>query len=184
MNQERKPSNSSVAWYKLSILVSRGEREKALNVYRLLSHSFDDKAYALQLEGDILWSLDDQQASEKYKQAVFLYKKEKRWIDAIAVCKHLLTMDPHSPELLSSLLNLYVLINWHDKFTQTSNTIFDMVQQGVLNDSQLFAVIKNVIEFTREEQLGIGLQWLTQSIKNHEKDLSSLLKLQIDEMLG
>ena len=33
--------------------VARKEKERALGVYRLLSHSFDDLAFARQLEGDI-----------------------------------------------------------------------------------------------------------------------------------
>jgi hypothetical protein len=39
-----------VAWFKLADLITRKEKEKALNLYRLLSHSFEDRAYALQVE--------------------------------------------------------------------------------------------------------------------------------------
>ena len=125
VNQEQNQNHSetSVAWYKLATLIARREREKALSVYRLLSHSFQDKAYALQLEGDILNSLDDQGAHDKYKQAAFLYKKEKRWIDAVAVCNHLLTLDPYNPEMLATSLSLYILAEWKDRFDQQIKTV-------------------------------------------------------------
>src|SRR5271157_3821637 len=105
----------SLAWFKLADLIARGEREKALSVFRLLAHSLPDRAYVLQLEGDILWHLDDKNAEEKYKQAAFLYQKEKRWIDAIAIYEHLLSQSPDSYEIFSILLAAYAIIDWQEK---------------------------------------------------------------------
>src|SRR3990172_6949193 len=100
---QQSQQEKSLAWFKLADLIARGEREKALNVFRLLSHSLPDRAYALQLEGDILWYLDDKASQEKYKQAAFLYQKEKRWVDAISIYEHLLFQNPQSTDVLSVL---------------------------------------------------------------------------------
>ncbi len=51
----------TIAWFKLAECVSRGEKERALGVYRLLSHSLDDSALVCQLEGDIFLSFNDKQ---------------------------------------------------------------------------------------------------------------------------
>ena len=66
MEQQEGHKEKSLAWFKLADLIARGEREKALNVFRLLSHSLQDRAYSLQLEGDLLWYLDDKNFTEKY----------------------------------------------------------------------------------------------------------------------
>ncbi len=57
----------NVAWYKLAEFVVRKEKERALSLLRLLTHSFNDQALKDQLEGDLLRSFDDHKnASEKY----------------------------------------------------------------------------------------------------------------------
>lgn len=106
---------ASVAWYKLADLIARGEREKALSVYRLLSHSLDDKAYALQLEGDVLLALEDPRSKEKYFQAASLYKTEKRWVDAVAVTEHLLAQHAQDPALLLMAVYCYAVLDVQTK---------------------------------------------------------------------
>ncbi|MFH1832491.1 MAG: hypothetical protein ABH827_06900 [bacterium] len=167
MSEERKQTSASVAWYKLSVLIMRREREKALNVYRLLAHSLDDKAYALQLEGDILWFLDDRDASEKYKQAAFLYKKEKRWVDAIAVCNHLLTIDPGSSELISTLLSLYVLTDWQDRFSIELKHVFEKYDKRTLSHDEVLRIMRGLVTFIREEFFDTKKDWVFTSIKSN-----------------
>ena len=107
INQEKlNKSGSCVAWFRLAELVSRGEREKALTLYRLLSYSFKNKAYALQVEGDLLWSMEDKRAINKYSQAAYLYEEDKDIVAAIGVFEHLLTLQPKSFKYSSSLLRL------------------------------------------------------------------------------
>ena len=59
----------TIAWFKIAECVSRGEKERALGVYRLLSHSFNDDAIARQLEADIYCSFGEAD------QAVLLYQQ-------------------------------------------------------------------------------------------------------------
>jgi predicted Zn-dependent protease len=64
----------TIAWFKIAECVSRGEKERALGVYRLLSHSFNDNAVASQLEADINLAFNEQdQAVVLYRQAIDLY---------------------------------------------------------------------------------------------------------------
>jgi tetratricopeptide (TPR) repeat protein len=118
MRLDKQVPVASVAWYKLADLIARGEREKALNVYRLLAHSFDDKAYALQLEGDVLLALEDPRAKDKYYQAATLYKKEKRWVDAVALGEHLLAQHPEDPLALLFAVYCYAVLDVRAKVTE------------------------------------------------------------------
>ncbi|MBM3886836.1 hypothetical protein FJ364_02795 [Candidatus Dependentiae bacterium] len=136
MSLERQAPVASVAWYKLADLIARGEREKALSVYRLLAHSFDDKAYALQLEGDVLLALSDDRSKEKYFQAAFLYKDEKRWIDAVSLAEHLLVLYPKDLQLMLFVSYCYAALDMINKVTYYVD-LFDKncKQQGVAIDS-------------------------------------------------
>lgn len=98
----------NVAWFKLAECVLRGEKERALGVYRLLSHSFDDTAFASQLEGDILFSFEDQAgALAKYNQAIASYQKTNRLLEAAAVCEHVITLAPATYEYIRLLVDIY-----------------------------------------------------------------------------
>ena len=126
MRLDKQVPVASVAWYKLADLIARGEREKALSVYRLLAHSFDDKAYALQLEGDVLFALEDVRSKDKYFQAATLYKAEKRWVDAVAVAEHMLAQHADDPSLLLFTVYCYAALDvpikaayYFDAFTKS-----------------------------------------------------------------
>ena len=97
----------NVAWFRLAECVARGEKERALGVYRLLAHSLDDPALIAQLEGDILWSFNDKQAREKYQEAAELYKRDKRALEAASIYEHLVSMTPESVEYIENLIELY-----------------------------------------------------------------------------
>lgn len=102
----------NVAWFKLAEFVVRGEKERALGLYRLLVHSFDDRALAFQLEGDLLLSFNDiQAAKEKYGSAAQAYKVVGRYIEAAAVYEHLHILSPEQEEFSFSLLALYQHLN-------------------------------------------------------------------------
>jgi len=101
----------TIAWFKLAEYVARGEKERALGVYRLLCYSFDDKAFACQLEGDILWACNDTNASDKYFQAAQLYRADAKILQAAAVYEHLVTLHPDCIEHVQSLVELYTMMN-------------------------------------------------------------------------
>ena len=183
MEYGRSRTHASVAWYKLADLITRKEREKALSVYRLLSHSLEDRAYALQLEGDILWSFDDRGACEKYKQAAFLYRKEKRWIDAIAVCEHLLFLEPNNFDLLSLLVDLYAIIAWQNKFSQHLGKLTDLLQKKIINDEQLLKTIKAVIDYARTVEHAENCDWIYENFHALAQESPAPLSTHIKEYL-
>ena len=98
----------TIAWFKIADYVSRGEKERALGVYRLLSHSFNDDAVARQLEADIYFSCNEQErAIILYRQAMELYQKSKRFTEAAAICEHLLLLLPHDASLRREIILCY-----------------------------------------------------------------------------
>ena len=117
----------NVAWFKLAEFVVRGEKERALGLYRLLVHSFDDAALAYQLEGDLLLSFHDRTAAqEKYAQAAQKYSQEQRFIESAAVYEHLIVLDAECQLYYQQLLMLYKKLKY---------------------DTRLLVVLKQVGEF-------------------------------------
>ena len=98
---------SSLAWFKLAEFVSRGERERALSVYRLLMHTVDDPAFAKQLEGDLLGSFEQPGAFDSYMHAIELYRKNNKTAQAMAICEQVVGMAPHQQFFLDALIELY-----------------------------------------------------------------------------
>jgi hypothetical protein len=98
----------TIAWFKIAECVSRGEKERALGVYRLLSHSFNDNAVAFQLEADIYLSFDEQhKAVDLYHHAIKAYQKTGRLLEAVAICEHLLTITPNDFLLRKNAIHLF-----------------------------------------------------------------------------
>lgn len=97
----------TVAWFKLAECVAKGEKEKAFGVYRLLMHSLEDKAYAHQLEGDLLGAFQDERALEKYEHAAQMYMSNNRWKEAIALYEELAIMSTDNARAIHCLLELY-----------------------------------------------------------------------------
>jgi tetratricopeptide (TPR) repeat protein len=97
----------NIAWFKLAEFVARGEKERALGIYRLLVHSFNDRAFSIQLEGDLLAAFNDEQAIDKYVTAAQLYQKEGRVEETIGLYELLVTMRPQHEQFVHHLFQLY-----------------------------------------------------------------------------
>ncbi len=105
----------SIAWFKLADCIARGEKERALGVFRLLAHSFDDSALACQLYADILRSFGDPKAVEKYRQAAELYRERKQILQAAAVFEHITALEPENIDVRLQLIELYQQLNIRSK---------------------------------------------------------------------
>lgn len=100
--------NCSIAWFKLAEFVARGERERALAVYRLLMHSWSDQAYALQLKGDLYAAFqDDDRAREAYLAAIILYEKSARPVEAAALYERIASFESCSSVTLYKMISLF-----------------------------------------------------------------------------
>ncbi len=175
MERQQSQKDKSLAWFKLADLIARGEREKALSVFRLLSHSLPDRAYALQLEGDILWFLEDKNSTEKYKQAAFLYQREKRWVDAIAVYEHLLTQESDSYDILSALLIFYAMIDWQEKFHERYHQLVALFNNRTIDEFQLEKAVKDVVDIVAEAEQEHKSAWFWQWFDEMLADVPEVL---------
>jgi len=126
----------NVAWFTLAECVSRGEKERALGVYRLLSHSLDDSAVIAQLEGDLLWAFNDKAALDKYYVAATRYQHDGRYREALAVLEHSRTLSSTSRYCLERLIELAVLIHNEERLVDYVHEYIDRVDD---HESYLFA---------------------------------------------
>ena len=177
MEREQGQKERSVAWFKLAELIARGEREKALSVFRLLAHSLPDRAYVLQIEGDILWFLDDTAAVEKYKQAAVIYQREKRWVDAISLYEHLLTQRPEAYDILSMLLMLYASMDWRERFDRCFAQIMGLFTKHAIDAPQLEKVLRDLT--ARPE--GVA-PWLRDWLAQVQPSLPADVRFRIDDL--
>ena len=131
----------TIAWFKIADCVSRGEKERALGVYRLLSHSFNDNAIARQLEADIYCSFGEiEQAIVLYQQAMECYTKSQRFLEAAAVGEHLMVMHPADMALHREMVQLYISLGMILKVRSHIQILIDLLAQ-----KQQWYEIKNVI---------------------------------------
>jgi len=117
-----------IAWFKIAECVSRGEKERALGVYRLLSHSFNDNAVARQLEADIYLSFDEQNAAVPlYQHAMDLYQKSERYLEAAAICEHLITLVPDDLLFRREGIKLYKFLENMPKMIFHTEKVLDII---------------------------------------------------------
>lgn len=94
---------SSIAWFKLEEVVMRGEKERALTMYRLLIHSVAKESLKVQLEADILRIFGDSQAIFCYIKAADLYISAHEVAQAIFLYKIIIALAPHISEYKDKL---------------------------------------------------------------------------------
>ena len=120
----------NVAWFTLAECVARGEKVRALGVYRLLAHSIEDIAFRRQLEADILLAFQDKDAAiVKYKDAAFLYQKNGKYLEAVAVYEHLRDLEPEKFDYLHTLIELYSLLRIDSKVAANLKLLFEVQLQ-------------------------------------------------------
>ncbi len=150
MKQSVTADKYNIAWFKLAEYVSRGEKERALGIYRLLSHSIEDQAFARQLEGDILWSFNDTGAAHKYHEAAQLYKKDQRVLQAAAIYEHLITLVPDSSVYLFHLVELYACLGVKAKVAAYGERLY-IVLLKAHETAQLHSVLEILAQYNLDE---------------------------------
>jgi tetratricopeptide (TPR) repeat protein len=164
-----------VAWFALAECISRGEKERALGVYRLLSHSFDDRALKVQLEGDILWSFRDEGAIKKYQEAAELYKKEGRQLEAAAVFEHITTLVPDSLYYRDVLMQLHLAMGNAAKVGNHALIFLEIAgaQQEFSRMNEVVSQLEQVLESSQCAQL--YQQYVVSTLKYQETPHDSVL---------
>ncbi len=159
----------NVAWFKLAEFVGRKEKERALGVYKLLSHSLLDDAFAAQLEGDLFMAFHDEKAVDAYQRAAKLYEKNGQLAHAALVYEQMMAIQPENKEYLIQALKLYEAIKNDVKIARCASQLARIMIKNnsldLLNDlmatlscateHQLYvqqACITALIEFQPSEQ--------------------------------
>lgn len=148
----------NIAWFKLAECIARREKERALGVYRLLSHSFENSALVHQLQGDILLAFDDSAlAIEQFMMAGQLYEEQGQMTQAAIVYDQVATLDPEHEQALTKLVDLYVGMQHHERMMHCIELLCKRLLKKQLY-FQLFAYIKQIqLSMTQKAKVLIRL---------------------------
>lgn len=153
---------SSLAWFKLAEFVTRGEKERALSIYRLLSHSLKSEALAAQLEGDLLQAFDDERALDAYRRAALLYQHENDIVQAIILYEQISSLAPDLDDVLLTLLAWYQRLEDHARTADIAH--------------RLIALYTKTERFTEAHELIVQTALPDEQKQNlHERFVSTLL---------
>jgi hypothetical protein len=183
MMRETSPTATySIAWFKLAECVLRGEKERALALFRLLTHTLDDVALALQLEGDILTAFHDSKAVEKYEQAALWYKKSNKLQQAMALWQMLHQCAPYKIEYMQELIAVYVQLNLKDNINEIMYKLVTLLHE---RDSikLLNQYIQQLADTVGWKATDILLRSAVHSLKMHNELASSVVEY-IEETIG
>ncbi len=133
----------NVAWYRLSECVAKGERERALGMYRLLAHSIDNQALVKQLEGDILYLFHDEMAFERYKEAAHLYRERGHYLQALALLEQVVQTPCATLKDRVTLIELYGKTGAEDRAENYALQVQeDLIKRGSIAETiQLLSLI-------------------------------------------
>lgn len=104
----------SVAWFKLAECIGRGEKERALSLYRLLTYSFQDQAFIKKLEADIIATFDKELAAKEFMHAAHLYHTRGDSKEAMFIYELLSDFFPEKTEYIECLIDLAKNNNYKD----------------------------------------------------------------------
>lgn len=141
----------NIAWFKLADFVARGEKERALSIYRLLMHSVAEGALTYQLEGDILLAFDDDAALDRYHVAANLYKKSGKFQEAISVYLHA-ALFKEDEKILEALLDTYVLIKHKQGILETFSKVAKLYLQQQKIETLLNLIHRSLVQLDKSMQ--------------------------------
>jgi len=155
----------SISWFKLAEFVERGEKERALGIYKLLALSINDTAFTYQLEGDILLAFDDKLATGKYLQAAEHYIKQNNIVAAIGTLNHLAILAPENPVAWKMLTDLYL----HHFLNKIIIHLRNLVNYKQVNHAK--DCIAKALEFYQKTQNKAGLDQLISDLVKLNQNL-------------
>lgn len=119
----------SVAWFKLAECIGRGEKERALGLYRLLTYSFDDQAFVKKLEAEIIATFDKELAAKEFLHAAHLYFTRGDIKETIFIYELLHDLFPEKTEYLERLIDLTQAQSQHDRVLMYQKKICTLLLQ-------------------------------------------------------
>lgn len=121
---------ASIAWFKLSELVMRGERERAFSIYRLLAHALEDEAYSAQLKGDLWYAFNEyDRAREAYYIAITGYDFSERFSQSAFLHERLIAIEPQSLTLRIAIITRFAELASLKKVTSYMLELLSLAQE-------------------------------------------------------
>jgi|GEM_PF-5871095 len=170
-----------IAWFKLSEFVRRGEKERALGIYKLLMHTVDDAAFAKQLEGDLLLFFNDEGAIQSYITAAQMYKKSNKLAQAVAIYEHLVAQFPHEYDLVCALVEHYLELGHPTRITLSLQRLIVPLMQ-VHSLAHLLRVVNDVSVALEPHDQALLYVQVIQAAVAHKKDDRALVQPIIDRI--
>lgn len=133
--------NYCVAWFKLAEFIERGEKERALSMYKLLTHTVPDPAFTYQLEGDLLASFGDHLAAkERYITAAQLYCKQQEFVIALTLYEKLVRTQRIQDSLVEALARTYAQAHAYERALHSTITFMQLSHEGLYHLIQALIV--------------------------------------------
>lgn len=177
------PEKMSLAWFKLAEFVIRGEKERALSIYRLLAHSIQNAALVAQLEGDIFLAFNDERAFDSYRRAGWLYQQSGDDVQAIFTYECLCDLADRADDVLMILIGLYQKRKDEKKILVTTRRILSsLINQERFSDAHdLLLTVPLTSELAAELHEKFVLALLGSNTgKNEQKHIQSHIAAALD----
>ncbi len=171
MNEASQASvEQNLAWFKLFEFISRGEKERAFGVYKVLMLAFDSKPFCLLVEGDLHATFDENsEAIQKYLEAAKLYEENQETFLA-SIAYESVTKISSKTTYWKKLLQLYKEIGYQPKVVHALKNIFFLYLKNK-NEDEAKEVLLNLKELGNcmEEEEALALYQLQE--KTAKKDV-------------
>ncbi|MCF7900408.1 hypothetical protein K9K77_02770 [Candidatus Babeliales bacterium] len=177
---------ANVAWFKLAECVGRGEKERALGLYRLLIHSLDDPAFIKKLEAELLSPFNIQEAEILYIEAADLYKKAGQPGESALIYEHLVRLSPKNSFYVEKLIHYGIDLGWEEKtFLYRKKLCFLFLEKGKIEKGlKLYTLLE---EFLKDADKFDFYQAFTLAALTHkyteQKYITLYLEKSIDSFL-
>lgn len=145
----------SVAWFKLAECIGRGEKERALGLYRLLTYSFEDPAFVKKLEAEIIATFDKELAAKEFLHAAHLYFNRGDTKEALFIYELLHDLFPEKTEYVERLIDLTQAQSYQDRLlTYQRRACHLFLQEGkCAKAASLLTVLKEHLDGKEYAQL-------------------------------
>ncbi len=137
---------TSIAWFKLAECIERGEKERALKLYRLLMHSHNHEAYRKKLEADLLVFFDTKKSLIYYHEAIILYEQSGNKQEVIFIYEYLIKIFPQQLDFQKIVISSCNELGWLRKsYIYMTHLIFKMIAIDSL-DSDIQFYLEKILD--------------------------------------
>lgn len=151
---------SNVAWFKLAEFMRRGEKERALSLYRLLIHSISDEPFLKKLEADIWFLFSPKKSETYYHEAAHAYLKADKKMEALFIFELLAQRYPMIAQYYEQVIGLIDQLNDKEKKKNYQKKLYQVhlkngqIEKGLvlfkeleeqLKDADIFAFHKLLV---------------------------------------